>query len=322
MPPQDNTNQPQPVVTSTPQPQPTQEPPQSSSSRVSLSPFHHVWVGVKTLFKTNIKSLVLLGLIQALFLILSVGLLLGMIAALAEIDNVAVSVLGAAVGIAVFILVNTLLSLALSRVILTGVRGEKTTVKAAFKVAKNRIGLLFQLVLYGILAVIALAILAVLLAAIHDLLAFLFGIVIVVSGVILFLHWLYTPLVLVDDTKPASGIIALFTSTKIWQASKGATLLYIGLIILIQIAFYAIPDGSNGSDSYTYDYNSTTTYEDFDEQFSDVEETDNDSNFALLAGAGVGLFTVYMILATLFSAMLNSGQAHIYEEAKNIKPTA
>jgi hypothetical protein len=291
-----------------------------------LNPLHHLIQGVKKSLSTNPGSIIAAAIMQAVLGAVMFGILLGIMFsflfagpwfyATDTISDTAITTLAIGfVGLLIIFIVISFVHLATTRLLLTGVRKQKTSLRQALSVAKARFSLSIKLALTIVLGIIAVAIVVSIVGSFAPAFAVLLGIPFVIAILIIAIRLIYVSEVLVDDTKPAGVKDAINKSYTTLKNSVGATLLMILLLGFINITLDNL--SSNGQDNYATGFNTSTNsnfqaLNDEDFEFGTTALAVEESPSAGLIAGGV-IFGYFIM--TLIGILATSGFVNIYNDA-------
>jgi hypothetical protein len=318
------------------------------SGHVSLSPFKHLIAGNKDLFKTNFLTAFVVGIVGAVasFVILLLYELFGATLVANSILNgnaslgsfifkiIALSILYLIIVCALISLIN----LSTMRAVVQSTKNIKITVGQAFSFSFERFfkAFLTNIVTIGIIYVAEIIFLLITIAAHQPLLSVVVGLAFFVGMIIYVLRITYVQYVLADDNVTDSPLATIRRSSKLWQKSGGALILY-WLMIFVIALILGIVLGSNGSsktttsvdysssyssniNSYNSGYTGTpditgTIPSDYLTQ-TNLNTTHESSTVKKFTAAIIITLLVTSLIGYFIALLFMAGMANIYKEAK------
>lgn len=285
----------------------------AGNGKVSLGPFPHLKRGLSGLVKYNLQSgLVALLISSIVNTAITIAFMYAVFLSTAFffVSAVTLSSGGTGMGglvkvIAIFIGVAILAACitgyfgsVVTRIIITGSRGQKENVGHAFSFVLSRLPKIILTYLLVFAIIIAGAVLLGVMGRISPILTVLLSIVALVAFIIFGLRISYIPLVLVDDEDPGAPMGVLRRSATLWKRSGGALVVYYLLWFAVYIVFnMVVKTGDSSSVGYG-------------------------SSSSLLQPSGfsfaIGAVLISSFISNCFGALVYSGAASIYNDAREL----
>ncbi len=286
-----------------------------SKQKVSLNPFSHLKLGFGSLIKYNLGSGLIAILISSLVsVVLTIAILYAVFLSttILFVTSLALSVggsntsglfkiLGVFIGVAILAsLIMGYFGSVITRIIITGTRGQKESVGHAFSFVIGRLPkiivtylFIFAIFLFGSMVLL-------IVVKFVPLLGILLGLVGIIAVIIFGLRILYVPLILVDDEPAGKPLEVIRRSSALWKKSSGALVIY-GLLWLVIYVILNILIGNQNSYSGVSPYNGTAS--------------------GFLAGStafsfAIGGVLLSSFLSNCFAAISYSGASSIYNDAR------
>lgn len=297
------------------------------------NPFPHIAQGIRSVFKYNFATTVLVLFVTALALSIVSALFVRYAVPQFFTNLLSVSVKDSFWSVlpptilalwVVLMLLYVVTDCVLYRAILVGVQKQSASLTATIRLVGRRLGLLIStLVFVGILgaaALFSMMALAWLLPELAPPVMVVFAILLVV----LFFRYSHIWLVLVDDVKPKNIQDLLGRARAVWQHSAGATIL---LFLTMVALFFAISFGLQplGSPVSVQKQQETMSQEQFEASLKAAlekyENTQSPSPLGTPNAQSVSIvnMTAMLFVSSLVSLPFIAGQAHIYTSASQIQ---
>ena|GEM_PF-2072563 len=268
----------------------------STKNRASLNPFNHFVRGFKNFIKTNFLATaasVALSIVVAIPL--AIGFAYSMVWMLfSSIGGISSAMLGPLAVLLILFLVGIFLQSyfgqVFTRLVLTGSRKQKVSLKDALTFALHRYKLTVRtFLMVGGLIILA-AVPLILLTFLSPILGLLYGIVYVLGIIIASLRLVYIMLIIVDDQKPADPMAVIKASSALWKRSGGAVVLYLIITAIIATLLNNLSDH--------------------------LSQSGGISSF----GVGIFGFILTVIITTIVWSFLFGGLTDIYNEITGSEP--
>lgn len=268
--------------------------------KITLNPLVHLKEGVSAFVKTNLNSGIIAMLASSIASIVITVVFMYAIFLFtdsADLFKLLVVLIGAAILAA---LIMGYFGSAVNRLIITGTRGQRESAGHAFRFVLQRLPkiILTYMLIFAIF--VGATIVISLMARISPALGFLAGLAGFIAGIIFALRISYVPLILIDDNDPGGPMEVIRASASLWKKSSGPLFVY-GLSWLVVYIVLKLVIGDPGSSSNLSSYEGSSILSP-DPVFS----------------VAIGGVLLYSFLSNLFGALVYSGAASIYNQARQL----